>query len=72
MNKTPIVKMLALIVECKPSAQASHQYRHIQEVLKKDTQNITYTEKLSVREDLRCLCVVAGLSYERLLMRVCK
>ena len=72
MNKRPINKMLATVVELKPEVQASHQYKHIMMVLNKDNEDITYAEKLMVRDNLRVLCTVAGLSYERLLMRVCK
>ena len=72
MNKRPINKMLATVVERKPEVQASHQYKYIMLVLSKDNENISYAEKLMVRDNLRVLCTVAGLSYDRLLMRVCK
>ena len=72
MNKRPINKMLATVVERKPEVQASHQYKYIMLVLNKDNEDISYTEKLMVRDNLRVLCAVAGLSYDRLLMRVCK
>ena len=72
MNKRPINKILATVVERKPSVQASHQYKCIMMVLDKDNKDITYAEKMMVRDNLRVLCTVAGLSYERLLMRVCK
>ena len=72
MNKRPINKILATIVERKPSVQASHQYKYIMMVLDKDSKDITYAEKLYVKENLRSLCAVAGLSYERLIMKVCK
>lgn len=72
MNKRPINKMLATVVECKPEVQASHQYRYIIMILNKDNKDITCTEKLMVRDNLCMLCAVAGLSYERLLMKVCK
>ena len=72
MNKTAINKMLAIVVERKPSVQASHQYKYIMMVLSKDSKDITYAEKLMVRDNLRSLCAVAGLSYERLIMKVCK
>ena len=36
MNKRPLNKMLATVVERKPSVQASHQYKHIMMVLNKD------------------------------------
>ena len=72
MNKRPINKMLAIVVERKPSVQASHQYKYIMLVLSKNNEDISYAEKLMVRDNLRVLCTVAGLSYERLLMRVCK
>ena len=71
MNKRPINKMLATVVERKPEIQASHQYKYIVMILSKDNKDITYTEKTMVRDNLRVLCTVAGLSYERLLMRVC-
>ena len=72
MNKRPINKMLAIVIERKPSIQASHQYKYIMLVLNKDNESITYAEKLMVRDNLRVLCTVAGLSYERLLMKVCQ
>ena len=72
MNKRPINKMLAAVVERKPDIQASHQYKYIMMVLDKDNKDITYTERLMVRDNLRVLCKVAGLSYDRLLMRVCQ
>lgn len=72
MNKRPINKMLAAVVERKPEVQASNQYKYIMMVLGKDNKDITYTERLMVRDNLRVLCTVAGLSYDRLLMRVCQ
>ena len=72
MNKRPINKMLATVVERKPSVQASHQYNYIMKVLEKDNDAITYAEKLAVREALRVLCAVCGLSYDRLIMKVCR
>ena len=72
MNKRPINKILATVVERKPEAQASHQYKYIMLVLSKDNKDIAYAEKMMVRDNLRILCTVAGLSYERLLMRVCQ
>ena len=72
MNKRPINKMLAIVVERKPEVQASHQYKYIMLVLSKDNGDISYAEKLMVRDNLRVLCTVAGLSYDRLLMRVCQ
>lgn len=68
MHKRPINDILALVVERKPEVQASHQYRYIKQVLTKDNKDITYAEKLMVRDNLRVLCAVAGLSYERLVM----
>lgn len=64
--------MLATVVERKPEVQASHQYRYIMMVLNKDNKGIIYTEKMMVRDNLRALCAVAGLSYNRLLMQVCQ
>ena len=72
MKKRPINKMLETVVERKPAVQASHQYRHIVSVLEKNNKDITYAEKMMVRDNLRALCTVAGLSYDRLLMRVCQ
>lgn len=72
MNKRPINKMLSTVRELKPEVQASHQYKYIMLVLNKDNKDITYEEKMMVRDNLRVLCTVAGLSYERLLMRVCE
>lgn len=72
MNKRPINKMLSTVREAKPEVQASHQYKYIMMVLNKDNKDISYAEKMMVRDNLRVLCAVAGLSYERLLMRVCQ
>ena len=72
MNKRPINKMLSTVRELKPEVQASHQYKYIVLVLNKDNKDIPYEEKMVVRDNLRVLCTVAGLSYERLLMRVCQ
>lgn len=72
MNKRPINKMLELIVERKPELTQSTHYISIINTLAKSNENISYTEKLEVRDNLRVLCVVSGLSYERLMMRVCK
>lgn len=72
MNKRPINKMLATVVELKPEVRASHQYKYVMMVLNKDSKDITYTEKLMVKDNLRALCKVAGVSYDRLLMRVCQ
>ncbi len=71
MKKRPINKMLATVVERKPEVQASHQYKYIMLILSKNNEDISYAEKLMVRDNLRVLCTAAGLSYERLLMRVC-
>lgn len=72
MNKRPINKMLAIVVKHKPAVQASHQYKCIEQALTKDNKDITYAEKMMVRNNLCVLCTVAGLSYERLLLKVCR
>ena len=72
MNKRPIDKMLAIIVEEKSDLTRSHQYNYIMKVLEKESDAITYAEKLAVREALRVLCAVCGLSYDRLIMKVCQ
>lgn len=72
MTKRPINEMLTIIIEQKSDLTKSHQYNYIMKVLEKDNDAITYAEKLAVREALCVLCAVCGLSYERLLMRVCK
>ena len=72
MNMRPINKMLSTVRELKPEVQANHQYKYIMMVLTKENEDITYTEKMMVRDNLRVLCKVAGVSYERLIMKVCK
>lgn len=72
MKKRPIERMLAIIVEEKSDLTKSHQYQYITKVLEKDNKDITYAEKLAVREALRELCTMCGLFYERLLMKVCQ
>lgn len=72
MNKTAINKMLNIITECKPSLRKSFQYDYIKRMTSKPKGTLAYAEKLYVKENLRSLCAVAGLSYERLIMKVCK
>ena len=72
MNEKSINEMLAIITEQKGDLTKSHQYNYIMKVLEKDNDAITYAEKLAVREALCVLCVVCGLSYDRLIMEVCK
>ena len=72
MNKTAINKMLDIITERKPSLRESFQYDYIKRMMDKPKGTLAYAEKLYVKENLRSLCVVAGLSYERLIMKVCK
>ena len=72
MNKRPINKTLAAIVERKSELTHSTHYTSIMNILAKSNKDITYAEKMEVRDNLRVLCVVCGLSYERLMMRVCK
>lgn len=72
MNKKPIIKMLNIITERNPNLRDTFQYTYIMRIMEKDARTIAYAEKMYVRDNLRSLCEVAGLSYERLLMRVCK
>ena len=72
MNKTAINKMLTIITERKPSLRETHQYNYIMRMMDKPKGTLAYAEKLYVKENLRSLCAVAGLSYERLIMKVCK
>ena len=76
MQKRPINDMLDIMRERAdatwPAMYGTHQYKYIIMVLNKDNKDITYAEKMMVRDNLRVLCTVAGLSYERLLMRVCQ
>ena len=72
MNKTAINKMLNIITERKPNLRETHQYNYIMRMMDKPKGTLAYAEKLYVKENLRYLCAVAGLSYERLIMKVCK
>ena len=72
MNKTAINKMLDIITERKPSLRETDQYNYIMRMMDKPKGTLAYAEKLYVKENLRSLCAVAGLSYERLIMKVCK
>lgn len=72
MNKRPINKILDIIVERKPSIKETYTYQETMDVLAKRNDCITYAEKMMVRDNLRMLCVLAGLSYERLVMKVCR
>ena len=72
MNKTAINKMLDIITERKPSLRESYQYNSIVRMMDTPKGTLAYAEKLYIKENLRSLCAVAGLSYERLIMKVCK
>lgn len=72
MNKRPINAILDIITERKPSIKETYTYQETMDVLAKRSECITYAEKAMVRDNLRTLCVLAGLSYERLIMKVCR
>lgn len=72
MNKRPINKILDIITERKPSITETCIYQETMDVLAKSNESITYAEKMMVRNNLRTLCIIAGLSYERLVMKVCR
>lgn len=72
MNKRPINEILAIVVERKPSLVETYPYKETMDVLARRSECITYAEKMQVRDNLRILCILAGLSYERLVMKVCR
>ena len=72
MNKRLVNAILDIITECKPSIKETYTYQETMDVLAKRSECITYAEKTIVRDNLRTLCVLAGLSYERLIMKVCR
>lgn len=72
MNKRPINEILAIVVERKPSLVNTYTYKETMDVLARRSECITYAEKIQVRDNLRILCILAGLSYERLVMKVCR
>ena len=71
MNKKPIIKMLNIIAERNPNLRESYQYDYIMRMMDKPKGTLAYAEKLYIKENLRSLCAVAGLSYERLIFKVC-
>ena len=72
MNKRPIYQILDILVERKPSIKETRTYRETMDVLSHRVETITYAEKMMVRDNLRIMCVLCGLSYERLVMKVCR
>lgn len=72
MNKRPINTILDIIVERKPSITETYTYKETMDVLAKRSKCITYAEKMMVRDNLRTMCILTGLSYERLVMKVCR
>lgn len=72
MNKRPINEILTIIIERKPSLAETYTYKETMDVLARRSECITYAEKMMVRDNLRMLCILAGLSYERLVMKVCR
>lgn len=72
MNKRPINEILAIVVERKPSLVDTYTYKETMDVLARRSECITYAEKMQVRDNLRILCILADLSYERLVMKVCR
>jgi hypothetical protein len=71
MNTTVVKKILRLIAEANPSICQTYYYGYISRMVEKDGKTIAYAEKMYVKEGLRVLCSVSGLSYERLLLKVC-
>ena len=72
MNKRPINEILTIIIERKPSLTGTCIYKETMDVLARRSECITYAEKMQVRDNLRTLSILAGLSYERLIMKVCR
>ena len=72
MNKRPINEILTIIIERKPSLAETYTYKETMDVLARRSECITYAEKMLVRDNLRTLRTLAGLSYERLVMTVCR
>lgn len=70
MKKRPVNEMLDLITERSPYLVNSTPYQTITAILDKSA--ISYVEKLEVKENLRVLCAVSGLSYDRLIRKVCR
>lgn len=72
MNKRPINEILTIIIERNPSLAETYTYKETMDVLARRSECITYAEKMLVRDNLRTLSILAGLSYERLVMKVCR
>ena len=72
MNKRPVNEILTIIIERKPSLTETYIYKETMDVLARKTECITYAEQMQVRDNLRTLSILAGLSYERLIMKVCR
>ena len=72
MNKRPISAILDISTVSEPATNEIYTYQETMDVLAKRSECVTYAEKMMVRDNLRMLCVLAGLSYERLIMKVCR
>lgn len=74
LNKRPVEQMLVTIRERAdekwPAMYQQKEYAQLMDILAKPTEEITYAEKVSVRDALRMFCLYLGLDYCRLLMRV--
>jgi hypothetical protein len=63
------LKMLDIIKTKEPNLAACPAYAEAEQLLKKEPATITYKEKLVLLDRLEALCIVAGLSYARVLER---
>ena len=67
MKLTVGLKMLDFIATKNPNLAVSPAYVEAEQILHKDPAAIDYKEKLELLDKLEALCIVAGLSYGRLL-----
>lgn len=61
------LRMLDIIKIKEPNLTVSPAYIEAEQLLKKKPDTITYKEKLVLLDRLEALCIVAGLSYGRVL-----
>lgn len=61
------LRMLDIIKTKEPNLMVCPAYVEAEQILHKDPTTITYKEKMILLDRLEALCIVAGLSYGRVL-----
>lgn len=74
MKKNLIEKMITLLEQKAdvtwPAMRSTVVYKRLCKTMTKSEENLTYVDRTNVRNDLRTLCLCAGVDYYHLLKQV--